>query len=82
MQITPLVLWVAGGLGSILWGVLFTQNLAAQNAQRELQQNVTRLLTSQHYDRGEIDSIKDDVKGVQAEVRVIATRLGAVEARR
>jgi hypothetical protein len=82
LQITPLTLWVAGGLGSILWGILFAQNLTAQSKQDKINDNVTALMTSQKYDRNELDGVKLEVRAVQVDVRVISERLGKVEARR
>jgi hypothetical protein len=82
LQITPLTLWVAGGLGSLLWGVLFAQNLRSQAKQDAINDSVTTLLTSQSYDRKELESVKGDVKQVQADVRGLSDRLGKVEARR
>lgn len=81
-QITPLTLWVAGSLGGLLWGVLFAQNMRSQAKQDAINDNVTTLITSQKYDRSELDGVKGDVKQVQADVRGISERLGKVEARR
>jgi hypothetical protein len=74
LQITPLTLWVAAGLGSVLWGVLFWQGTRAREQQDEMQKAVTTLVTSHAYDRTEIDGIKGDVKAVSERVSVLERR--------
>jgi hypothetical protein len=82
LQITPLTLWVAGGLGSILWGVLFAQNMRSQTKQDTMNDSVTMLVTSQKYDRSELESVKARVDSVQADVRGLTERVSKVEARK
>jgi len=82
LQITPLTLWVGGGLCAALWGVLFGIGMATLNKQSTMQDNVTKLVTSQAYDRREIDNLQDDVNAVKVEVGTISNRLGKLESRR
>lgn len=82
LHITPLTLWVAGALGGALWAVLFAIGLSILSTQRGTQESVATLVTSQVYDRREIDAIKTDVKDVRADVRVLSERVGKVESRR
>jgi len=82
LQITPLTLWVAGGLGAALWGILFAQNMRGQSKQDAMNDNIIAVMTSQKYDRAELDNVKGDVKQVQSDVRVLSDRLGRVEARK
>lgn len=81
LQITPLALWITAGLGGALWAILFAVGMSILAEQRSTRASVSTLVTSQAYDRREIDSIKTDVKAVQSEVRSISDRLGKVEAR-
>lgn len=71
LQITPMTLWVAGTLGGALWAVLFALALDARTAQAEMRESVTTLVTSQVYDRREIESIKTEVKVVSERVSVL-----------
>jgi hypothetical protein len=82
LHITPLTLWVAGALGGALWAVLFVLAMSSRDSQARIQESVTTLVTSQQYDRKEIDAVKGEVRAVQIEVRGLADRMGKVEARR
>lgn len=77
-QITPLTMAICG----VLWGVLFAIGVATLNKQSNMQDNVTKLVTSQAYDRREIDGLRDDVNDVKDDVETIAARVGKLESRR
>lgn len=77
-EITPLTLWVAGIACSLIAFIGIT-GLAMLNAVRN---DVTTLVTSQRYDRKELDDLKGDVQKVEVEVRSLSERVGRVEARK
>lgn len=83
--ITPLVLAMVGVLCAVIaWigltGLLKLDKVSDQQAQAN--QQLATIITSQTYDRKELDAVKGDVKAVQADVRGLADRLGKVESRR
>jgi hypothetical protein len=71
LQITPLVLWVTAALGGALWAVLVALALDARQSTAAMQKSVTTLVTSQEYDRREIDAVKVDVRSVSDRVTVL-----------
>ncbi len=83
--ITPLVLTILGVLCTVIaWiGITGLMKLdKVHEQQSQASQQLATIITSQTYDRREIESVKGDVRAVQAEVRGISDRLGKVEARR
>jgi cell division protein FtsB len=83
--ITPLVLTVLGVLAAVLaWiGLSGLMKLdKVYDKQAETSQQLATIITSQTYDRREIESVKVEVKSVQVDVRALQERVGKVEARR
>lgn len=78
LQITPLVMAVCGALWLVIVG-LGSWILVVQYDGNE---KLTTLITSQRYDRNEIDAIKGDVKDVRGEVRELSDRVGKLEPRK
>lgn len=78
LHITPLTLWVAGIVCALISFIGITGLVKLD----KVQDNVTTLVTSQKYDRSELDALKGDVKSVQGEVRSLADRVGKLEPRK
>ncbi len=81
-HITPLTLWVAGGLGGLLWAVLFAQNLRRGEQQDRMQEAVTTLVTSQQFNQRDIDAVKVNVSVLQQDVNDVKARLWKLEPRK
>ncbi len=59
MRITPVALWIAGGLGSILWGLLYAKSSSIEASQREHDKLVSAVVAIQTQDHKDIDKLKD-----------------------
>jgi cell division protein FtsB len=83
--ITPLVLTMFGVLCAVIaWiglsGLVKLDKVSDQ--QVEANEQLVRIITSQQYDREEMNAVKGEVRAVQIEVRGLSDRMGKVEARR
>jgi cell division protein FtsB len=83
--ITPLVLTIVGVLCAVLAWIGLTGLMKLDKVydqQAAASQQLATIITSQSYDRKELDAVKGEVRAVQVDVRGLADRLGKVEARR
>jgi hypothetical protein len=81
LHITPLTLWVAGAFGGALYAVLLGVAVSMFSKVSDMQENVTTLLTSQAYDRRELDALQSDLRALKNEVRAASERIGRIETR-
>lgn len=80
--VTPLVLWVTGGLGGVIAAIGLTMLWRIDDKQDVMAADVAMIKANQQHVGSDIDDIQADVNSVQTEVRGLSDRVGKLEARK